>query len=243
MTGARTQQRVQAALFDVNGTLWDKAACDRQVMEIVLPRFMDRLPEDDPEQVIRRFNAVLFDLPGRRHLRGKRPLSRARRFEALLESYGVRTRGLARDLTRTFDTTRRLIMRRFLRPDALAVLRALGRMGVQRGVIMNGPPAVQRHLLDTLGLRSHLDLVVLAEVEGYAKPDVRLFQRTVALTGQPADRVLHVGDSPLTDALGAQRAGLVTVWLDTGRRRLPAGFPRPDFAVRSLSEVLPLVES
>jgi putative hydrolase of the HAD superfamily len=107
---------------------------------------------------------------------------------------------------------------------------------------MNGSPAVQRHLLETLGLMPHLDHCVLAEIEGCRKPDVRLFRRTLELAGAEADQVIYVGDSPLTDILGAARAGIPTVWFQTGHRRLPRDFPTPDFTIRELSEVLSVVD-
>ncbi len=233
---------LKAVFFDVNGPLWDKAACDRQVMEILLPKLLNSLPEDDPDQVVRRFNAVFLELPDKKLLRGKRSLSHFRRFEALLDSYGLQTRRLARELTHTYDTTRRLTLRQFLRPDAVRVLSELGELGLERGVIMNGPPSLQRHRLETLGLNRHLDHQILAEVEGYFKPDVRLFKRTLALIGAKSEEMLYVGDSPFTDVLGASRAGIPTVWFQTGRRRLPRGFPTPDFTIRDLPELLSIAQ-
>ena len=38
---------LKAAFFDVRGTLWDGQACARHAMEIILPKFMSDLPEDD----------------------------------------------------------------------------------------------------------------------------------------------------------------------------------------------------
>ncbi len=233
---------LKAVFFDVDDTLWDRSACDRHVMEIVLPRFKDRLPEDETEQIIRRYNAVFLDLPGSRHLHRGTRFSRRRRFEALLESYDVRARRLSRELTHTYDATRRLIMRQFLRPNALRVLHELGRMGLQRGALMNGAPAVQRHLLETLGLRKALDHTVLAQIEGYVKPDVRLFRRVLELLDIEAEELLYVGDSPATDILGAARAGIPTVWFQTGRRTMPRGFPAPDFTIGDLSALPSIVQ-
>ena len=228
----------KAVFFDVNDTLWDSHSCAYHVMEIILPRFTPPLPDVKTAEVARRYNAVFLDLPRREHLHEKRPFSRLKRFEALLESYGVRRRGLARQLSHTYDSVRRLAMRQFLRSDAHRVLAELGRRGLRRGVIMNGAPAVQRHLVQSLGLEPHLEHVVLGEIEGYSKPDVRLFKRALELAGVAAEEMLYVGDSPLTDVLGASRAGIPVAWLNTGRRRLPRDFPTPDVSVTSLSEVL-----
>jgi putative hydrolase of the HAD superfamily len=107
---------------------------------------------------------------------------------------------------------------------------------------MNGSPAAQRHLLQSLGIENSLELVVLGEVEGYAKPDARLFARALELARVGAEEALYVGDSPVTDVLGARRAGIPSVWFSTGRRRFPEGFPEPDYTVGSTAEVLAIAE-
>lgn len=229
---------LKAVFFDMNGTLWDSRGCARQAMDIILPQFTPPLPEGQGGEVVRRFNALFFDLPGIGHLRQKRHFLTQRRFEALLESYGVRKEGLARTMSHRYDGTRRLVMRQFVRPEAKPVLERLRRRGLKLGAVLNGPPAVQRHLVQSLGLEALLDHVVLGEVEGYSKPDVRLFRRALELAGIEPEQMLFVGDSPLTDVLGAARAGIPVAWFNTGERRLPRGFPVPNYTITSLSEVL-----
>ena len=232
---------LKAVFFDLDDTLWDRSACARQVMDVVLPHFIQFLPEDDPEEVIRRFNAVLLDLPRKEDLRERRPFSLRKRFEALLESYDVRRPGLAGDMSSRYDHTRRFSMRQFVRNSAVPVLKDLGRMGLKRGIIMNGPPAAQRYLVSSLGLEPHLDHVLLAEAEGYSKPDVRVFRSALQLAGAASVEMLYVGDSPVADVLGAARAGIRTVWYRTGRRGIPRGFPRPDYTITDLEEILTIV--
>jgi HAD superfamily hydrolase (TIGR01549 family) len=229
---------LKAVFFDVGGTLWDANACALHVLEIVLPKFMPPLPEDSTAEIIQRFNAVFLDMPRRQHLRDRRPFSRVRRFEALLGSYGVRRRDKAHEMSRTFDAVRRMCIRQFLEPDTHRLLGELKRRGLQTGVIVNGSPAAQRHLLQSLGLEPCLEHVVLGEVEGYSKPDRRLFLRALELAGVAPEEAAYVGDSPITDVLGASRAGMRSVWFNTGRRRLPEGFPTPDHTVASAAEVL-----
>jgi HAD superfamily hydrolase (TIGR01549 family) len=237
---AAADDELKAVFFDVDGTLWDSHGCSLHAMEIAIPKYTPPLPGDTGE-VVRRFNAVFLELPRREHIRDRRPFSNLKRFEALLASYDVRKPGLARQLTHDYSSVRRLVMRHYLRPDAQRVLAELGRRKLKRGVIMNGPPALQRHLVQTLGLEPHLEHVVLGDVEGYSKPDVRIFRRALELAGVRPDQMLYVGDSPLTDLLGAARAGVPTVWLNTGRRRLPKNWPMPDFTISTLSEVLDII--
>jgi putative hydrolase of the HAD superfamily len=232
---------LKAVFFDLDDTLWDRSACARQVMDVVMPHLGPYLPEDDAEEVVRRFNAVFLDLPRKEDLRERRPFSMRRRFEALLQSYDVRRPGLAGEMSRRYDHTRRFSMRQFVRGSAVPVLRELGRMGLKRGVIVNGPPAAQRHLISSLGLEPHLDHVILAEAEGYSKPDVRVFRHALELAGAASVEMLYVGDSPLTDLLGASRAGVRTAWYRTGRRGIPRGFPMPDYTITDLQEILSIL--
>ena len=123
------------------------------------------------------------------------------------------------------------------------MLDELGRRGLKRGLIVNGAPAVQRHLIQNLRIEAHFEHVVLAEIEGYSKPDPRLFRRALELADVAPEQMLYVGDSPITDVYGAVRAGIRTAWFNTGRRRLPQGFPAPDFTIDALGEVLDIAQA
>ncbi len=235
-------RQVKAVFFDVEGTLWDSAGCTHHALNVVLPNFVGQLPTDDLDELTRCFNAVLFDQFGREHLRETRPISGRRRFQALLDAYQVRDRGLAQKMSSRFDRARRLVMRQFVRRDAFQLLGELAERGIVRGAIVNGIPAAERHLVQSLGLDSHLDHLVLAQVEGFQKPDVRIFRRALEIAGCAPQEALYVGDSPLTDVLGASRAGMPTVWFNEGRRVLPRGFPPPDFTISRLRELLSIVD-
>jgi putative hydrolase of the HAD superfamily len=231
---------LKAVFFDVKGTLFDHRGCARDALHIVLQNYMGVFPTDDPEEVIRHYDAVLLDVVSGRHLRRAVCPARRDRFEALLDSFGVSKPKLAREMAQRYDATRRMVLRQYNRPGAQMVVQSLRKEGIQVGVVMNGVPAVQRALLNALGLARKVDHVLMAEAEGYSKPHVRLFGRLLEVADAQADQVLYVGDSPLTDVLGAQRAGIPVVWFDTGRRRLLPGMAPPDFTVQDLGELLPI---
>jgi len=233
---------LKAVFFDVRGTLFDSKGCARHVMDLVLNMFADRLPTDDTEEIFRRYNAVLLDQVSSAFLRRMESFSRLKRFSALLESFGLNKPSLAREINSKYDATRRLMMRQFLRPDALAVLDALAEQGLKRGVIVNGTLALQRTLLSGLGLHEHLDHVVMADAEGYHKPDPRLFRKALQEAAVQASEMLYVGDSPITDLLGAARAGIPVVWFNERNSPAPRGLPAPDFAIESLAELLSIVD-
>ena len=112
--------------------------------------------------------------------------------------------------------------------------------GLRLGVITNGDGEQQRAKLAALGLGGRFEVVVVSGDAGFAKPDARIFGLAATAIGVPAERCLFVGDSRAGDAVGAQAAGMLGVWLN--RRAQPA----PDDAVPqifSLAELPGLVRA
>ena len=231
--------KFKAAFFDLDGTLWDNVACSDYVMAtVLLPRLSRYLPDESRADITLRFNAALIDVVRAHGLRRERIPPLAARFEQLLRGYGVSEVGLARELSTTYNAARRLGMGSFLRTATTDVLRRLKEKGLKLGLITNGVPAVQRHVIETLGLQRYLDYFIIGELEGYHKPDPRLFQRALELAGVKRRQMLYVGDSLITDVLGASRAGIPVAWLRQKEQRIPDNLPAPDYAIADLSEVL-----
>jgi len=236
--------KFKAAFFDLDGTLWDNVACSDHIMEtVLLPRLARHLPEESQAAITLRFNAALIDVVKEHGLGSQRIPTLAARFEHLLGGFGVTRAGLAQELSSAYNAARRLGMGCFLRPSAADVLRQLKGMGLKLGLITNGIPAVQRHIIETLGLPDYLDYVVIGELEGFQKPDPRLFQRALQVAGVKPGQMLYVGDSLITDVIGASRAGVPVAWLRTSGQQVPDNFPAPDYAIGDLSEVLSIVSA
>ena len=62
---------------------------------------------------------------------------------------------------------------------------------------------------------------------GVAKPDVRIFHAAAAQLNLSAESVLHVGDDPHTDAMGAINAGMQTAWVNTHGQDWPHDLIEP----------------
>lgn len=232
-----------AVFFDLNGTLWDSVGCAGYVMEIVLPKLMPHLPEDaDSAQVLRRFNAALLRGVQVEGLAGDKRFASSERFHRLLRSYGVEKEGLARKLSTRYNHVRRFVMRNYVRPGAPDLLANLRQNGKTTGIITNDGPAIQRQLLRTLALDDLLDHVVIGGIEGYNKPDPRLFHRALKVAGVQAKETLYVGDTLATDVLGATRAGIPVAWLCPQQRQVPEGLPKPDYVIQDISQVLKLID-
>lgn len=96
--------------------------------------------------------------------------------------------------------------------------------------------------LDRIGLGGHFTARICARSSGFAKPDPKIFARAAQLLGIPAAQIAHVGDDPLLDVLGAQRAGMVGVWLN----RTGAVWEHdtaPDLQITRLDQLAPALEA
>jgi FMN hydrolase / 5-amino-6-(5-phospho-D-ribitylamino)uracil phosphatase len=79
---------------------------------------------------------------------------------------------------------------------------------------------------------------ITARAAGFAKPDARIFARLAAEAGVEAARVLHIGDDPQADVVGARQAGMQAVWLNRTLRAWPGEFPPPPRTITSLAQIV-----
>lgn len=119
--------------------------------------------------------------------------------------------------------------------DVLPTLDALaGRFTI--GLLSNGNSYPER-----CGLEGRFQFVVFSQDHGVEKPDPRIFKIAMREAGCSAGEFLHVGDSLEDDALGANRAGARSVWLN----RVGEGNDtnvHPDFEIGSLKALVAIAE-
>lgn len=87
------------------------------------------------------------------------------------------------------------------------------------GILSNGFADTQHRKLRSGGIDRFVDITVLSDDIGVAKPDRRLFDHAASVAGEKG-KPLMVGDNPETDIAGALNAGWDAIWFNP--RRLPA---------------------
>lgn len=101
--------------------------------------------------------------------------------------------------------------------------------------------------LDAIGLTQYFRFSLRASEFGTAKPAAGIFHEACSKLGMLPAEVLHVGDDPALDVVGAHQAGLRSVWLNrTGASwtELPeAGIASPELVVRDLAELASHIET
>jgi putative hydrolase of the HAD superfamily len=216
----------RAIVFDLDGTLFDRDASFRELVE----------------QQYCFFGAALVHIPHATYVH--------RVIE--LDAHGYVDKAVVyRDLAREFGLPDALVQRLLdhfwatysglcrVFPDVPAALATLRADGLKLGIITNGSVRMQESKIHHLGFAELFDPILISEREGLRKPDRRIFERALKKLGVTADQAWYVGDHPVVDVRGAYDAGLTPVW------RYTACWPRPDVPsheIRGLDELVRLLD-
>lgn len=96
--------------------------------------------------------------------------------------------------------------------------------------------------IHAIGIGDYFKHHICASAAGAAKPDPRIFRFAAQRLGIPHHRIVHIGDDPIMDVVGAKQAGMKAIWLN----RRNAAWPLTesfDAEVGSLAEAIPIIES
>jgi FMN phosphatase YigB (HAD superfamily) len=101
-------------------------------------------------------------------------------------------------------------------------------------------------LVDKAGIRPFFEMILTSAAAGIRKPNPQIFQIVLEKLGVAADRAAMIGDTLGADILGAQNAGLFSIWItrraDAAGNRAHTGLVHPDVVIDTLAE-LPLLLS
>lgn len=189
---------IQAVTFDVGGTLIEARPSVGHVYAEIAGRHGVR--NITPELMNERFRTAW-------RARGHLTDSRAD-WEEIVDAAFL---GLVEEPPRTTFFSE--LFERFAQPDVWHIFddvqpafEALKSRGLQLGVISNWDERL-RVLLRRLGLDRWFDTIVVSCEVGFPKPSPVIFERAARNLGVPPVSMLHVGDSPEMDYLGARSAG------------------------------------
>lgn len=115
--------------------------------------------------------------------------------------------------------------------DVLPVLEKLSRE-YRLVALSNGNADVHK-----VGVGHLFESAVSPGVAGASKPDPAIFDYVVQSTGVARDAILHVGDEPETDILGALRAGISAVWINRQGRAWPESYEPPPATIEAFADL------
>jgi len=173
----------------------------------------------------------------------KRPLLDIRAAQwgsALFEATGSVDPDLALDLGRDYGERRSTDIRLF--PDALTTLAVLKDYGLKLALLTNGVQLTHVEKIKFLRLESEFDHILLADAIGSFKPDPYIFREAVKRCHCVPSEAVMVGDHLRNDIGGAQSVGIDGYWFNPGGLKASKGDPVPKGEIKSLSELLTLLE-
>lgn len=116
--------------------------------------------------------------------------------------------------------------------DVVPVLERLRSAGMTLGIVSNFEEWLER-LLERLGVRELFDVRVISGIEGFEKPDPRIFLLAMERAGVEPARSVYVGDNPVFDVEPALAVGMYPVLVDRRDRYLDA----PGSRISSLEDL------
>ncbi|NHJ01258.1 MAG: HAD family hydrolase [Candidatus Heimdallarchaeota archaeon] len=131
------------------------------------------------------------------------------------------------------------------REGSYAVLEHLKREGFKLGLIVNtlfsSGDAFREFVIINLGFQSIFDSMVFSNEIGFLKPHSLIFDASMReLSIDNPQEILHIGDNPKTDIIGAKEANLKTGFFQNRRHRLPDSL-KPNLEICDLIELPDLI--
>lgn len=106
----------------------------------------------------------------------------------------------------------------------------------QLGALTNGNASTSK-----VGLEPYFEFCVNAEAINSSKPSPLHFEQAKQLTGIDYDQMIHIGDHPEHDILGAQKLGVKTIWVNIKQDDWQFRW-QPDEQVTHLSQIPEAIE-
>lgn len=220
---------VRAVTFDADDTLWDFSTVAIEASHILIERLRrtrDGFPAGVDDLVATHRRVVEGSEPGTPYV-----VMRRRAIEVFVAENVGEDPDLADELTEMFFSHRHAAARLF---DDVGPMLAELPDDVTLGVVTSGNTRWE----EAPG-GDRFSFWLAADQVGVRKPDPRVFRMAAAAAGVRVRELVHVGDEPGSDVLGAQRAGARGVWID--RRGVDDGSSGADAVLSSLADLPGLI--
>jgi putative hydrolase of the HAD superfamily len=213
--------RVSAVLFDLDGTLLDRASSLELFLKQQYDRFAAPLSGIDREIYLQ----TITELDRHGHVPKTEVYAEAQKKfrlssdlkQVLLDDFETRFHGLAIPYAGMHE-----------------VLKALSKVSLTLGLVTNGAIRSQRPKIEALGITDYFEAILISEEQGVRKPDPEIYHRAMRKLGSNTANTVFIGDHPEADIEGAAKLGLKTIWKRNSCWPAPK---QPDATIEALDEI------
>jgi putative hydrolase of the HAD superfamily len=141
-----------------------------------------------------------------------------------------------------------LVIRSGLIPGAAEALRRIRDRGHSIVLVADGEVKSMENVYRQHGLEDCFSARIVSEAVGKSKPDPAMFQAAmdaIGLSETDKGRIVMVGNNLRRDIPGANRFGIVSIWIDWSPRYFREPRDRdeiPDYTIYNPGELPPLIE-
>ena len=203
--------KITHVFFDLDRTLWDFEQNSHDELSAIFGRHQLMMKGislvEEFIKVYKKINEECWELY-RMNAIAKEDL-RSVRFLQTLEYFGIKDADLAERIGLEYVANSPL--RTKLIKDSHAVLEYLNPK-YSMHMITNGFEEVQHVKLRECGLTPFFGEVITSEMAGAKKPERKILDLAIELTGADPETSVYIGDDLLVDALGAQNAGWHSIY-------------------------------
>ena len=224
----------QHIFFDLDHTLWDFERNSSVVLNYLMDEHHIEIKcNTNRESFLSKYSEVNVGL-WKEYREGKisKEQLRSSRFFRTMKHFGYENKELGMILETEYIA--RSPYQTNLIANANEVLDYLSRK-YKLHIITNGFREGQFIKLDKSGISSYFDQVVISEVVGFNKPDPRIFESALSLSGAFSHESIMIGDDLHADVLGALNSGLDAVYFNPKKQSHEIAL---EYEISDLNELL-----
>lgn len=203
--------------FDLDHTLWDFNKNCSETLEELFVHFQFASLGFLPSELIEKYTLVNYRMwdEYNKGLITKQEI-RNRRFELTFAELGVDKSFVPSNINEEF--LKICPAKGHVFPYTYEVLDYLVK-NYNLHIITNGFTETQAIKMSTSKLDNYFSNVILSETLGFAKPDKKIFDHAVNLSGGKSSECIMIGDDLYTDIFGARNAGIDQVFFNPNKQK------------------------
>jgi 2-haloacid dehalogenase len=227
---------IKTVFLDLDDTIFDFLACERVAISNTLRAFS----VEPTEEIIKRysrFNQLQWEALERGEITRDEVITR--RFELLFDSLGMKIDPWQVQVYYEDNLSRQHVFTDGAL-ELLTSLRALKKYKLYAAT--NGLAKVQWRRIRESGIDEYFDGFFISEEMGANKPSSEFFEKCFEkIDGFDKEQAIIIGDSMSSDIKGGANVGMKTCLFNMRNKQI-SGDLRPDYEIKTLSEVIPLLE-